>query len=239
MKMDLEIKKILDKISVIRYWMEIRTNQKITWKRKELYNKFDDWENHGKTWELDHIHPVFLKEKYNGDINSLDNIQKLSIEEHKEKTKLENIISNKNSGIKKSKKTNNEIYNVIEDWDFNQYGNITQKKVAELTGKSLRTIKTYWNDFKDYVETLNNDNTSDLSNDNQKDIQSINQEEIVQPEAPIEVRTFNGWIEVDKKYKDIVEHVKNFKGIQNTFQKHYSIHTLNNYLDELREYYKK
>jgi hypothetical protein len=52
-------------------------------------------------------------------------------------------------------KTKQEIYNCIEDWDFDKLGKITQEKVSKETGKGIRTIQKHWSDYKDYVKELN------------------------------------------------------------------------------------
>lgn len=66
-------------------------------------------------------------------------------------------IVNKELGKMKSDKTKQKIYIIIEDWDFETYGKINQKKVSELSGVGLRTVKRYWSEFKNYVKELNNE----------------------------------------------------------------------------------
>lgn len=70
-----------------------------------------------------------------------------------EKMKIVNTVL----GQMKSKLTEATIYIALENWDFDAYGKITQTKVAELLGKSISTIKRYWNAFKSYAIDLNND----------------------------------------------------------------------------------
>jgi hypothetical protein len=50
-----------------------------------------------------------------------------------------------------------KIYEVIENWDFEKNGKITQKKVSKVSNIPLSTIKKpyYWKQFKDYVGELN------------------------------------------------------------------------------------
>lgn len=71
----------------------------------------------------------------------------------KEKMKIVNTAL----GKMKSKLTEETIYIALENWDFDEYGKITQIKVAELLGKSEATVKRYWEAFKSYVVDLNND----------------------------------------------------------------------------------
>jgi hypothetical protein len=64
-------------------------------------------------------------------------------------------IVNKEMGVWRVKKSQNKIYDAIEDWDFIRYEKITQKKVAEVSGLGISTVKKYWFGFKDYVKELN------------------------------------------------------------------------------------
>lgn len=78
-------------------------------------------------------------------------------------TKIEKQkIIGKEMGKIKTNKTRNEIYSVIENWDFEINGNITQVKVAELLSKNVRTIKRNWDEFKEYVKELNSDATTTI-----------------------------------------------------------------------------
>lgn len=71
----------------------------------------------------------------------------------KEKMKIVNQVL----GNVKSQLTKETIYIALENWDFEGYGAITQKKLVELSGKSIATVKRYWKEFKSYVKDLNND----------------------------------------------------------------------------------
>ena len=52
-------------------------------------------------------------------------------------------------------KTKQKIYEAIENWNRLLQGKITAKSVKDATGLSLRTVKTYWAEFKSYVSELN------------------------------------------------------------------------------------
>lgn len=65
---------------------------------------------------------------------------------------------NQQIGKWKKNKTKRRIYEVLEDWNILLYGKITAKSVSEKSGLSLRTVKTYWSEFKDYVSSLNQTN---------------------------------------------------------------------------------
>jgi len=64
-------------------------------------------------------------------------------------------IVNQEVGKIRTEKSKQEIHTIIENWDFLNSGKITQKKVSDLTGKSIRTIKTYWDELKDNVNEMN------------------------------------------------------------------------------------
>jgi len=66
-------------------------------------------------------------------------------------------IVNKENGLLRIDMTKRTIYDVIEDWDYKANKKITQGKVANLSGISLRTVKRYWSSFKEYVTELNID----------------------------------------------------------------------------------
>ncbi|MEE1897446.1 BT4734/BF3469 family protein [Flavobacterium rakeshii] len=66
-------------------------------------------------------------------------------------------IVNRELGKLKSDHTKEIIYLVLEDWDFNTNGKITQKKVARLANRGESTVKSYWSEFKGYIKELNND----------------------------------------------------------------------------------
>ncbi len=67
---------------------------------------------------------------------------------------MRKIIGRENGKIRRDK-TESKIYHILEDWDFEAYGKITQEKVAKVAKKSKTTIKRYWELFKDYVGDLN------------------------------------------------------------------------------------
>lgn len=66
-------------------------------------------------------------------------------------------IVNRELGKLKSDATKELIYAAIENWDFESDGPITQMKVSLISGRGIATVKRYWNHFRDYVLTLNDD----------------------------------------------------------------------------------
>lgn len=71
-------------------------------------------------------------------------------------------IRGREMGNFRSNKTRQLIYDTIESWDFEANGKITAEKVANISKKSLTTIKRYWSEFKDYVKDLNTSNKHDF-----------------------------------------------------------------------------
>jgi hypothetical protein len=61
-------------------------------------------------------------------------------------------------GRRRSEKTQLAIYQILENWDFEEFGKITQKLVIDISKFSRRTVQKYWIYFKEYVEDLNNEN---------------------------------------------------------------------------------
>lgn len=60
-------------------------------------------------------------------------------------------------GAKKNKKTQQAIYEILENWDFVELGQITQKLVISISKFSRSRVQRHWFHFKDYVEDLNNE----------------------------------------------------------------------------------
>ncbi len=58
-------------------------------------------------------------------------------------------------GAKRTKETKVAIYEIIENWDFELFGKITQKSVIELNIFSRSTVQRHWSNFKKYVRELN------------------------------------------------------------------------------------
>ncbi|WP_396167109.1 primase C-terminal domain-containing protein [Flavobacterium sp.] len=61
-------------------------------------------------------------------------------------------------GAKKNKETQQAMYEILEDWDFEEFGQITQKLVISISKFSRSRVQRHWFHFKDYVEDLNNEN---------------------------------------------------------------------------------
>jgi hypothetical protein len=72
-----------------------------------------------------------------------------------EKSKITGMII----GAKRTKVTEVAIYEIIENWDFEQLGKITQKSLIDLDIYSRSTIQRHWSKFKKYVRELNEFNS--------------------------------------------------------------------------------
>ncbi len=60
-------------------------------------------------------------------------------------------------GEKKSKVTQEAIYEILENWDFEELGQISQKSVISISKFSRSRVQRHWSHFKDYAEYLNNE----------------------------------------------------------------------------------
>jgi hypothetical protein len=58
-------------------------------------------------------------------------------------------------GGKRSKATQQAIYEILENWDFEELGQITQKSVISISKFSRSTVQRHWSYLKDYIEYLN------------------------------------------------------------------------------------
>jgi len=63
-------------------------------------------------------------------------------------------------GAKRSKNTQQVIYEIIENWDYDEFGEITQKSVIDLNVYSRSTVQRHWFHFKEYVKELNEEYSS-------------------------------------------------------------------------------
>ncbi|MFK2818991.1 hypothetical protein U0L90_02590 [Flavobacteriaceae sp. LMIT009] len=97
-----------------------------------------------KILKLKEINPIFNKKRrvlFNPDFNL---------------TKGEKIrTANKLLGSIKSKKTKTEIESCLNNWNFKNYGKVTQKKLARVSKKNIKTIEKYYKFFKDDVQSIN------------------------------------------------------------------------------------
>jgi hypothetical protein len=59
------------------------------------------------------------------------------------------------TGEQKVKKSKQTIYDLIEAWDFAQYGKITGTKICELSPLCRNTVDKYYKEFKSFVQHLN------------------------------------------------------------------------------------
>lgn len=111
-------------------------------------------------------------------------------------------IVNKEMGLLKKQQTTDRIYSAIVDW--NQPTKITAELIAKDVGMSLRTVKTYWNLFKEIVKDYNNNLKASKSIKKDKPISTSNQLKKVTKEVSNELIV----IPADKKGN--VLHIKNF-----------------------------
>ena len=74
------------------------------------------------------------------------------------------LLEDKNQGVGQNKnditkdKNRDMIYDTLKNWDFNENGKITVRKVADKTGLAKKTIEKNWKTFKTIAESINNQN---------------------------------------------------------------------------------
>jgi hypothetical protein len=155
--------KIRKKLAYIKSTMKYRTKEICDWSIDEFYLHFNDWENHGKLWQIDHIHPIYEKEKYKGNINDLSNLQKLTVKEHSEKTINERKYNPTFTNVldliakKRTRDSKQKIYEILECWDFEKYGKISIRNISNNFNISKKTIAKYYSEFKAYIIEINNE----------------------------------------------------------------------------------
>ena len=78
------------------------------------------------------------------------------------------LLEDKNQGVGQNKnditkdKNRDMIYDTLKNWDFNENGKITVRKVADKTGLAKKTIEKNWKTFKTIAESINNQNKNFL-----------------------------------------------------------------------------
>lgn len=63
--------------------------------------------------------------------------------------------TNELNGKRRRKKTMKEIEDCLKNWDKKTQGKVTQKKIAETTGKSIKTIENYYKYFYQMIKYIN------------------------------------------------------------------------------------
>lgn len=123
---------------------------------KEINKRFEEKYDDTK---INSIITSVLKKRDEGTLLPLFNKERRLLFNPKsklDKKQKQNIVNKELGKIRRSK-TENEINDVLLDWDFEINGKITQKKISEISGKSTRTIKRNWIIFEEYVKELNID----------------------------------------------------------------------------------
>jgi hypothetical protein len=57
--------------------------------------------------------------------------------------------------MKRTSDSRQKMYNLLEGWNFDEHGKITQRKLYMNCPISKKTVEKYWHEFKDFVNTLN------------------------------------------------------------------------------------
>ena len=67
-------------------------------------------------------------------------------------------ITNRYLGQLKCENTKSEIKLCLQNWDTNTHGKVTQKKLAKVSRKNIKTIEKYYKNFKLIIEGINQHN---------------------------------------------------------------------------------
>ncbi len=82
--------------------------------------------------------------------------RKIVFDQKSKLTKEEKLeICRSEVALKKGIDSRQKLYEILETWNFLEYGRITQRKVYQNFPMSKKTVEKYWIEFKDYVELLN------------------------------------------------------------------------------------
>ncbi len=134
---------------------------------------------------------IFKKRNEEGELQPNENhIRKIILDDvnFPMTTKEKRKIINKGTGILKSNKTKQTIYNAIEAWDKPE--KITINKIMLEVGMCERTVKKYYSECKDSITSINagiKANKVAVVSVNEPAAETILIEETIQPEASNEV----------------------------------------------------
>lgn len=110
-------------------------------------------------YEINNIIENVLKKRANGELEMYFNKERrILFNPNVELSKKEKQqITGREVGQTRKDSKSLKIYEILENWDFEKYGKITQKKVATVSNIPLPTIKKpyYWGQFKEYANELN------------------------------------------------------------------------------------
>lgn len=154
------------------------------------------------------IRMIFKQKEKVGTLELIENkVRKIIFDEKYNLSKIEKIeIGNKEMGLLKKQQTTDRIYSAIVDW--NQPTKITAELIAKDVDMSLRTVKTYWNLFKDVVKEYNNNLKASISIKKDKPISTSDQLKKVTKNVTKEVT--NDMIIIAADDKGNLSHIKNF-----------------------------
>ena len=73
--------------------------------------------------------------------------------------KEKRALSNKLNGARRRRKTLKLLTEYVRNWDYEKSGKITQKKLASISGMSVKTIENYYSSLKPEIKHLNSGST--------------------------------------------------------------------------------
>jgi hypothetical protein len=69
--------------------------------------------------------------------------------------KEKSIITNRITGKIRRTRTINQLKDIIQNWEIKELGKITQKKLAEFSGRNIKTIEKYYKNFTTEINYIN------------------------------------------------------------------------------------
>lgn len=125
---------LLDNVNLFACAVPVDDNQ-----IKRIVNSIFKYKNEGK------LKPIYFNKQ-----------RKIVFDKKSKLTRDEKLeICRTEVALKKANDSQQKLYNLMECWNFEQQGKITQRKVYQNFPISKKTVEKYWNRFKDYVELLN------------------------------------------------------------------------------------
>lgn len=93
-----------------------------------------------------------------------------------------------------------KINDIIDDWDWEKYGKIVQKKIYKNHNVSKKTVEKYWRHFKSFVKDLNKAFKEGMEDLNNSEGQLVSLEDKTLLDEPILSEVLTSFISQDRAY---------------------------------------
>ena len=119
--------------------------------------------------QLKRVIDSIFKYKQQGTLKPIDywHLRKIVFDSKARLTKAEKLsICRKEIAIKRTSDSRQKIYNILEGWNFEKHGKITQRAMYNNHPVSKKTVEKYWAEFKEFICKLNNSTDLKLIDNN-------------------------------------------------------------------------